>query len=50
MKIYTKSGIGFYSQDELEDLGYADIVDENDCVFGCIYDDGEIEIYPSSEG
>jgi hypothetical protein len=48
-RILTDGGMGYYRQDELEDLGCADICDDNDCVFGCIYEDGEIELYPSSQ-
>lgn len=47
-RIFTDSGMGYYDEDELENLGCADIADANDCVFGCIYQDGEIEIYPNS--
>ena len=44
MIIETKIGFCSYSEDELEYQGYSDLMID-DCVVGCIYDTGEIEIY-----
>lgn len=39
-----------YNEDELNDVGYADVSDDEGCVYGCVYknDDGTItfEKYP----
>lgn len=49
MKIDTNNGIGFYDECELETDGVATIVDENDCAFGEIYEDGQVVLFPSPD-
>lgn len=53
MKILIGDQEGFYSDQELEQQGYAEISDEFGNIFGCIYDNDddppEIEIYPTQE-
>lgn len=49
MKIETKKGTGFYDEDQLKFEGQADIYDENECVFGEIFEDGEIILFDSVE-
>lgn len=49
IEIYTKNGKGFYDEDELKFEGMAQIYDENEFVFGEIYEDGEIVIFSSPD-
>lgn len=49
IKIHFNNDYGYYDEDELINEGRADIFDDDECVFGEIYEDGEIKIFTNNE-
>ncbi|WP_156368663.1 hypothetical protein [Duganella sp. Leaf61] len=44
--IDTADGVGYFDNELLEETGESPIWDEDDNVFGCVYDNGHITLYP----